>query len=206
MRNASSRLARRLAAAGAAIVLAGATLVAPGTAQAAVSHADLALRWAPIHYQDVDVTGAHALAGRSDYLTRVDYDGNLVGRDNWDHAGQAGVSFAAHVYYSVVETSTHWYLTYLFFHPRDWVDHPFFETEHENDAEGRCSPSNGTDQRTGCCARRSPSRTPTSTPTRRPAAPGPPAGRPWTGRCSSSPPRTTPSPTRSPRRRPRGTA
>ena len=35
-----------------------------------------------------------------------------------------------------METSTHWYLTYFFFHPRDWVDHPFFETEHENDGEG----------------------------------------------------------------------
>jgi hypothetical protein len=36
----------------------------------------------------------------------------------------------------VAETGTHWYLTYFFFHPRDWADHPFFETEHENDGEG----------------------------------------------------------------------
>ena len=36
----------------------------------------------------------------------------------------------------MVETSSHWYITYLFFHPRDWTDHPFFETEHENDGEG----------------------------------------------------------------------
>jgi hypothetical protein len=36
----------------------------------------------------------------------------------------------------VLETATHWYLTYFFFHPRDWTDHPFFETEHENDGEG----------------------------------------------------------------------
>jgi hypothetical protein len=108
-------------------------IAAPAPAQAAVSRADLALRWAPIHYQDVDATGSHALAGKSDYLTKVDFDGNLVGRDNWDHAGQ---STAAYVYYSAVETSTDWYLTYFFFHPRDWVDHPFFETEHENDGEG----------------------------------------------------------------------
>ncbi|GIF91807.1 hypothetical protein [Catellatospora chokoriensis] len=118
----------------AALTTAG--LAAPTPAGAAVTQAQLALRWAPIHYQDVDATGSHALSGRSDYITKVDFDGDLNGRNNWDRTGQAGVSLAAHVYYSVVETSTHWYLTYLFFHPRDWTDHPFFETEHENDGEG----------------------------------------------------------------------
>jgi hypothetical protein len=117
----------------AAATLTGALLAAPAPAHAAVSRADLALRWAPIHYQDVDATGSHALGGRSDYLTKVDFDGNLTGRDNWDHAG---TSTAAYAYYDVVETSTHWYLTYLFFHPRDWTDTPLFETEHENDGEG----------------------------------------------------------------------
>ena len=118
-----------------AVAVAGA-LVAAGfaaPAQAAPSRAELALRWAPIHYQDVDQTGAHALGGKSDFITRYDYDGNLIGRDNWDHAGQ---STAAAVYYSVTETSSHWFISYFFFHPRDWVDHPFFETEHENDGEG----------------------------------------------------------------------
>ncbi|MEU7901588.1 hypothetical protein [Actinoplanes sp. NPDC049118] len=111
-------------------------LVAPAPAGAAVSRAELALRWAPIHYQDVDATGSHALGGKSDYLTRVDFDGDLNGRNNWDRAAQPDVSFSAAAYYSVAETGTHWYITYLFFHPRDWVDHPFFETEHENDGEG----------------------------------------------------------------------
>ena len=111
--------------------LAAAVLATP--AQAAPSRAELALRWAPIHYQDVDQTGSHALGGKSDFITRYDYDGNLIGRDNWDHAGQ---STAAAAYYSVTETSSHWFITYFFFHPRDWVDHPFFETEHENDGEG----------------------------------------------------------------------
>ncbi|MFC7241425.1 hypothetical protein ACFQO7_02915 [Catellatospora aurea] len=118
----------------AALTTAG--LAVPAPAGAAVTRAQLALRWAPIHYQDVDATGSHALSGRSDYITKVDFDGDLNGRNNWDRTGQAGVSLAAHAYYSVVETSTHWYLTYLFFHPRDWTDHPFFETEHENDGEG----------------------------------------------------------------------
>jgi hypothetical protein len=110
-----------------------ATFMGAGPAPAAPSRAELALRWAPIHYQDVDVTGNHALSGKSDFITRYDYDGNLIGRDNWDHAGR---STAAAAYYDVVETSSHWFITYFFFHARDWVDHPFFETEHENDGEG----------------------------------------------------------------------
>jgi hypothetical protein len=122
------------AVATAALVAVG--LAVPSPAAAAPSRAQLALRWAPIHHQDVDATGTHALGGQADYITRVDFDGDLNGRNNWDRAGQPGTSLAAHAYYSVAETSSHWYITYFFFHPRDWVDHPFFETEHENDGEG----------------------------------------------------------------------
>ena len=128
---------RRAAATAAAAVtatIASAVIAAP--AAAAVDRAALALRWAPVHHQDVDATGSHALGGRADYLTAFDFDGDRTGRNNWDRAADPDVSLAAHVYYSVVETSTHWYITYFFFHPRDWTDHPFFETEHENDGEG----------------------------------------------------------------------
>jgi hypothetical protein len=97
--------------------------------------AQLALRWAPVHYQDVDQTGSHALGGAADYIAAYDFDGNLNGRDNWDHAGNAAYPLRATGYYSVTETSTHWFLVYMFFHPRDWTD-SFFDTEHENDAEG----------------------------------------------------------------------
>src|SRR5512140_1398388 len=105
------------------------------TADDPSARAQLALRWAPVHYQDVDQTGSHALGGAADYITNYDFDGNLNGRDNWDHAGNAAFPLRAHAYYSVVETSSHWFLVYLFFHPRDWTD-SFFDTEHENDAEG----------------------------------------------------------------------
>ncbi|WP_125777622.1 hypothetical protein [Antribacter gilvus] len=129
-------LDRRILAVAAAAALAVVGTVLPAApAQAVASHAQLALRWAPVHHQDVDQTGDHALGGRADYVTRIDFDGDWTARDNWDDAARAGVSFAAVSYYSVVETSTHWYLTYLFFHPRDWVDQPF-DSEHENDAEG----------------------------------------------------------------------
>jgi len=105
------------------------------SASIAADRAALALEWAPIHYQDVDQTGSHALGGAADYIARYDFDGDLDGRNNWDHAGNAAFPPAAHAYYSVVETSTHWFIVYMFFHPRDWTD-SFFDTEHENDAEG----------------------------------------------------------------------
>jgi hypothetical protein len=127
----SNRIAAVLSA---ALVSIG--LAAPAPAHAAISRADLALRWAPVHHQDVDATGTHSLGGKADYVTKVNFDGDWNGRNNWDAAARSDVSLAAAAYYSVAETSTHWYLTYLFFHPRDWVDHPFFETEHENDGEG----------------------------------------------------------------------
>ena len=101
----------------------------------AAERAQLALRWAPIHYQDVDQTGTHALGGAADYIAAYDFDGNLNARDNWDRAGNTAYPLRAHGYYSVVETSSHWFLVYTFFHPRDWTDY-YFDTEHENDAEG----------------------------------------------------------------------
>jgi hypothetical protein len=105
------------------------------SASDAAQRAQLALRWAPVHYQDVDQTGGHALGGAADYIAAYDFDGNLTARDNWDHAGNSAYPLRAIGYYSVVETSTHWFLVYLYFHPRDWTD-SFFDTEHENDAEG----------------------------------------------------------------------
>jgi hypothetical protein len=97
--------------------------------------AELGLRWAPIHHQDVNRSGRHALGGAADYVTRFDFDGDFDPRNNWDNCGDPRYPLAAHAYFSVTETRSHWFLTYLFFHPRDWSSH-FFETEHENDAEG----------------------------------------------------------------------
>jgi len=105
------------------------------SAQNAADRAALALHWAPVHYQDVDQTGSHALGGAADYITRYDYDGDLNGRNNWDNAGNPSYPLSAHAYYSVAETSTHWFINYVFFHPRDWSDF-FFDSEHENDSEG----------------------------------------------------------------------
>jgi hypothetical protein len=97
--------------------------------------ARLAQRWAPIHHQAVNRDGAHGLGGAADFITSYDFDGDGDASNNWDNASSARASFAAHAYFTVVETSSHWFVTYLFFHPRDWSSR-FLETEHENDAEG----------------------------------------------------------------------
>ena len=93
----------------------------------APSPAELAFHHAPVHYQDTDDTRAEA-----DYLTRVDYDGDWDALNNWENLANGDLSGA--VYYSVVESCTHWFIVYGFFHPQDWTD--TIEQEHENDMEG----------------------------------------------------------------------
>lgn len=99
---------------------------------------DLVKRWAPIHYMDVDATGTYSEGGKSDYITAIDYDGDWNAENNWDNLPDYGNALGAHCYYSVAETRTHWFITYAFFHPRDWTDiFLLYELDqHENDLEG----------------------------------------------------------------------
>ncbi|NNE67282.1 MAG: hypothetical protein HKN33_12015 [Pyrinomonadaceae bacterium] len=71
---------------------------------------------------------------RADYIARFDYDGNWKGDDNWENLRNG--SSQAYVYYAVMETKTHWFLHYNFFHPRDYSDACVVGTCHENDNEG----------------------------------------------------------------------
>ena len=71
---------------------------------------------------------------RSDYITRFDMDGDWRGDNNWDNAPTG--STQAWVYYAVMETETHWFLIYNFFHPRDYSDKCSAGACHENDNEG----------------------------------------------------------------------
>ncbi len=71
---------------------------------------------------------------RADFLSRFDYDGNWKGDDNWENLEEG--STQAFVYYAVMETQTHWFLHYNFFHPRDYSDVCVVGTCHENDNEG----------------------------------------------------------------------
>ena len=88
---------------------------------------DLAYRWAPVNFQDTRILGTEA-----DYITRFDYDGNYIANDNWENLENGDLS--AYGYYSVVETASHWYLIFAYFHPRDRSI--FHVDQHENDIEG----------------------------------------------------------------------
>lgn len=99
---------------------------------------EIAKKYAPRHYQRIEEDGKRGLDGRSDFITAIDFDGNWISDDNWENIGdyEDHPSYLeAHVYYSVTWTSTHWYIIYSYFHPRDWAN-SWGDGQHENDLEG----------------------------------------------------------------------
>jgi hypothetical protein len=136
MLRARTTMPRRCGRLAACVVAALLLAVVVGPARpslAAPSDAELAFHWAPVHYQDTDSTDADA-----DYLTTVDYDGGWQTINNWEDQDDDPGRLSGAVYYSVVETGTHWFVDYAFFHPRDWCDYPLCDLvdSHENDMEG----------------------------------------------------------------------
>jgi hypothetical protein len=98
---------------------------------------ELAAHWAPVWYQDTD-PDRDKLA---DYIVRHDFDGDTRSDNNWENLPSEKADLSAHVYYSVIETTTHWFILYADFHPRDWAKDcspliPLSEPCHENDLEG----------------------------------------------------------------------
>lgn len=75
---------------------------------------EIAARFAPIIYQGLN---GHP---RFDYITNFDFDGDWRGDNNWQNAGNPSYPLRACVYYSVVETETHYFIHYAAFHPRDY--------------------------------------------------------------------------------------
>jgi hypothetical protein len=75
---------------------------------------EIAVRFAPVFYQ--------ALGGnkRSDYITSFNFDGDWRGDNNWAHANDRHFPMKAYVYYSAVETVTHYFIHYAVFHARDY--------------------------------------------------------------------------------------
>jgi hypothetical protein len=90
---------------------------------------ELARRYAPVIFHAV-----HPEQGRQDLPTRVDFDGDLRGDNNWEHMPRFALPPTA--YYAVLRTETHLFLTYHLFHPRDW-EHVRLGVHltHENDGE-----------------------------------------------------------------------
>ena len=98
----------------------------------------IATRFAPIHHQEISQKGEHGLNGKADYITKINFDGDWVMTNNWENINalhKDATVFTATVYYSVIWTRSHWYISYAFFHPRDWSN-LFCKDEHENDLEG----------------------------------------------------------------------
>lgn len=110
----------------------------PGPAANAVDQAlleveaeALAARWAPVFVQHVS-----AEHPERDRPLPVDFDGNWDATDNWAHLTPAAARVKPVVYDSVILTTTHAYLTYTLFFPRDWQ--PFLCVPyvcHDNDLE-----------------------------------------------------------------------
>lgn len=91
---------------------------------------ELAREFAPLVFHELH-PGAK---GRQDLPTRVDFDGDLRGDNNWESFPRWALPPT--VYYAVLETATHWFIAYHLFHPRDWsyLRLGLHET-HENDGE-----------------------------------------------------------------------
>ena len=80
--------------------------------------AAVALRFAPVWYQDTANNGPDGLGAKMDVPTAVDYDGDLIHNNNWDNLGAHDVEPT--IYYALVATATHYFLTYSHYHARDW--------------------------------------------------------------------------------------
>jgi hypothetical protein len=59
----------------------------------------LAYRWAPVHLQDVDVTGTYSVSGKADYLVAVNFDNDWVATNNWNNIA-GSYDAKANIYYS----------------------------------------------------------------------------------------------------------
>lgn len=99
----------------------------------------LAFRHAPVLWQKVNDANP-----RGDYITKVDFAGSLDEIIyNWPKVNDGNNELLAHGYYSVVETTTHYFILYAFYHAQDWYDGKYlFDKirkkfdEHLNDMEG----------------------------------------------------------------------
>jgi hypothetical protein len=89
----------------------------------------VAERYAPFIYHATDEKG-----GRQDIISNIDFDGDLVGNNNWENFEQ--YELKPTVYYAVLETETHYFISFHLFHPRDWNHFTIWlHDTHENDGE-----------------------------------------------------------------------
>ncbi|SFB44878.1 pre-peptidase C-terminal domain-containing protein [Cohnella sp. OV330] len=70
--------------------------------------------WAPDFYQDVD-TDSDYFRGLPDLIANFDLDGDMEESNNFSNA--RSLPFKSYVYYSVVETETHYFIGYYLYYP-----------------------------------------------------------------------------------------
>ena len=86
----------------------------PLSAERAALDKQIAAQFAPVIYQGLGDQP------RFDYITNFDFDRDWNGDNNWANAANKTYPLRAYVYYSVIETATHYFVHYAFFHPRDY--------------------------------------------------------------------------------------
>lgn len=89
---------------------------------------ELARKYAPVIYQGL---GSNPPA---DEFTRVNFDGDWNPDNNWDNLEK--FQRPRVVYWNVIESELHFFITYAFFFPRDYASWCFWVHCHENDFEG----------------------------------------------------------------------
>ncbi|MGH9754640.1 MAG: hypothetical protein ACREA2_17830, partial [Blastocatellia bacterium] len=114
----------------------------------------LAFFHAPILFQDTETRGQSQDEGnsasvdqpiqrRGDFIARFDFDGDWNGLNNWANFAKRppadrnkDTMARAFMYYSVVETETHYFINYCAFHAQDREPRCTDVECHENDLEG----------------------------------------------------------------------
>ncbi len=99
-------------------------------ADGTLSPIEIATHYAPEVHAAVNVLISSS--GKGDFISAVDFDGDLSALNNWENMPKHPLS--AVVYWSVQETDTYYFVGYDFYHPRD--DAEFWFDKHENDFEG----------------------------------------------------------------------
>lgn len=91
-------------------------------------------KYAPIVFQN---TNKKANPEAWDFLTSFDFDGDMRANNNEENLRSKKYQLPATMYYSLIESNTHYFITYSLYHPLDWDTLPAVipYTWHENDME-----------------------------------------------------------------------
>ena len=89
-------------------------------------------KYAPVIFQQIKESKQ-----LHDFIVPFDFDNDYLGCNNEENLLAENGNFEASVYFSILETETHFFITYSFFHPLDWntISPLIPYSWHENDME-----------------------------------------------------------------------